>query len=252
MVAMPCQSSAYVATETVLNALRANMVHIYLAEGEMRADHPEIYESNRGLAAEADACVGPWESNRFALHKAMQCEMPREVALVSVMKSSPEIVKEREESGDLPLHVAARANPGLSVIRALVYAYPQALHMRNGDGDLPLHVAIMSDASEEVIRYLLRHNLSSASETDAIGNLPLHSLLWMRYSSSLINEVLEAFPEAVRAKGFNGQLPLHASIRHSPWSSNTILDCFPQAVYETDDDGCLPYDTEPLPRLKVQ
>ncbi|OQS04252.1 hypothetical protein THRCLA_20932 [Thraustotheca clavata] len=63
-------------------------------------------------------------------------------ALELLVESNPELVRDEDQQGNLPLHLACE-NPQipLFVLEKLVYAYPDALWMRNHDKLLPIEIA---------------------------------------------------------------------------------------------------------------
>ena len=59
------------------------------------------------------------------------------------LKRCPNVAKSRDESGNLPLHNAARAGvPCLQIVTALITAHADGLRTENCDGNYPLHVAL--------------------------------------------------------------------------------------------------------------
>jgi ankyrin repeat protein len=67
------------------------------------------------------------------------------------LRSRPGAIRERNQDGELPLHVAADYGEG-DLVRFLARQWPQALRERDLQGKVPLHHA--AEESLEVVEFL--------------------------------------------------------------------------------------------------
>ena len=76
----------------------------------------------------------------------------------------------------IPLLLACRMNPPVSIITSLLKANPSAVFERDSKGRLPLHLACEYGASSRVIRTILNANPQAVSMKDGLGMLPIHKI----------------------------------------------------------------------------
>jgi len=144
--------------------------------------------------------------------------------------------------GRTPLHVAAQFNSSVSVVQALLAAYPDAVKATNNDGNTPLHVAARYSSSVAVVQALLAEYPEAARAKDKHGNMPLHAAAWYSSSESVMQALLTAYPEAAKATNYNGSMPLHvaASKSSSVAVVQVLLAAYPEAAMATNNDGLTP------------
>ena len=58
-----------------------------------------------------------------------------------VYKLYPDAIKIANNDGSLPLHIAAKDNPDINILRILHNLYPDGIKIKNNDGQTPLDIA---------------------------------------------------------------------------------------------------------------
>lgn len=131
------------------------------------------------------------------------------------------------EASHAPLQFVCCCKPPLSIVEAMITAYPDAVEEVDCMGRLPLHVACEYAALPEVIKYLIERYPAALKISDKNGKLPLHSLLenfWGRSDPNLseedgnkqllttIHELLKHSPTAVLAEDIDGMCPIEYAL----------------------------------------
>lgn len=144
-----------------------------------------------------------------------------------------------------------------NLLRLLVAAFPQALLDRDEDGNLPIHVAASgvfssykidatwdgdfeanSGYQKTTIDIYLEANPELASILDGEGKLPLQLALESEHcrpwEDGGIRSILEAYPEAAKIRSLaKGKLPLVIALEnHRDWNNGTaaLLEAYPGAA----------------------
>jgi ankyrin repeat protein len=131
------------------------------------------------------------------LHDA--CERQDTAEILVRTKVHPEEAVREDDRGATPLHIACWTNPPLSVVEALIQAFPGAIQDQDVHGDTPLHVALTNpETNPDVIRALLEACPSAASIANKEGLYPLHKACRYGATEQVVNALLEAYPEALR------------------------------------------------------
>jgi ankyrin repeat protein len=84
---------------------------------------------------------------------------------------NPASVNERDHVVNTPLHLAARNNPNVEVLRYLIARSADA-NARDYNGNTPLHLAARSNSSTEVLRFLVTQS-ADINALDGAGRTPL-------------------------------------------------------------------------------
>ena len=110
------------------------------------------------------------------------------------VQECPDVCKEKDSKGCLPLHCACDTIAPLNVIQLLVEAWPDAVKEKDHDGDLPLHCACFKNASPDVIQCLVEKWPQSIHAMNDSGSTPLayakacdadiHTLSWLEAMES--------------------------------------------------------------------
>jgi ankyrin repeat protein len=131
------------------------------------------------------------------LHDA--CERQDTAEILVRTKVHPEEAVREDDRGATPLHIACWTNPPLSVVEALIQAFPGAIQDQDVHGDTPLHVALTNpETNPDVIQALLEACPSAASIPNKEGLYPLHKACRYGATEQVVNALLEAYPEALR------------------------------------------------------
>lgn len=106
--------------------------------------------------------------------------------------------------GELPIHFTLGMNSAvpLSVIVALISAFPHSVSLYGKNGMMPLHIAVHSNVSIEIVRYLIQMYSDALAVKDEDGKIP------KEYGYDDQDKVLER-PSVC----YKTQDKLHASLR---------------------------------------
>jgi ankyrin repeat protein len=90
----------------------------------------------------------------------------------------PDVCKEKNIDGSLPLHRACSEKAPLNVIELLVETWPNAVKEKDCNGCLPLHIACNNNAPLDVIQLLVETWPDAVKEKDCDGDLPLQHICY--------------------------------------------------------------------------
>ena len=126
-------------------------------------------------------------------------------------------LKEKDSSGDLPLHfvaIRAKGKYALSVFRSIFNAYPSAAEEKGSGGWLPLHLVALymgdGDGGLEAMQLLLTEYPQAAKEKDKYGDLPIHLICRSNSNGAtlaMVRALLSAHPQSINEKGYDGMKP---------------------------------------------
>lgn len=137
-------------------------------------------------------------------------------------------------SGMTPLHYLCERNPPVSIVRALIEAFPiAALKRAMPGGCLALHVAVTWNASLEVVTALLAADEGAVHVKDELGNVPLHSACFSGAKISVLEILLQADPTTVLARNHQGSRPVDVCKRlnhENRQSALALLTSFKRSV----------------------
>ena len=91
-------------------------------------------------------------------------------------------------------------------VNLLLSRYPDAIREADEEGKLPLHVALDSYASDDVVTLTLLEKFPEAARTrDSDGNLPLH---YCGNHLEITKELINIYPESITALNDVGNMSL--------------------------------------------
>uniref|UniRef100_A0A7S3MB41 Uncharacterized protein n=1 Tax=Spumella elongata TaxID=89044 RepID=A0A7S3MB41_9STRA len=156
----------------------------------------------------------------------------------------PRMASSRDNSGDLPIHYAARYSGSLEVIQYLLQANPASTRQR-GEGDLvPLQCGFFNESQHrlEIVTCLLDADPSAAATIGVDGDTALHMAAVQECELDLIERVVRAFPAAATIQNDIGLLPLHAACysKKSLDIVKLLLKVYPQGAQVASVTGMLP------------
>lgn len=169
------------------------------------------------LRANPDATKHLDHHDRLPIHLACCHRDSNSVEVLELLvQSNPEGLQEREEvHGFLPLHVACfkgERNVRQDVVETLLQFFPMGARIPDKNGNLPLHLACKANAPRGVIFALLNTYSDGACKKDSMGRLPLHWACHMGASKRTIQALLTKYPEGARMKESKYHyLPLHVA-----------------------------------------
>lgn len=167
-------------------------------------------------------------------------------ALEIIYESYRNGAKEANESGLLPIHVAAESG-SIECVKYLTTTVPDSVQtLTSGGNSLPLHLACKNYSTVGVITSLCRTTIkfSLASRPDENGELPLHLLLRCGEKADVVavKTLLTCHMNAIAKRDKNGDVPLHIALKHQckPAVIETLLSHFPGSSVIMDGEGHSP------------
>jgi len=136
-----------------------------------------------------------------------------------LVQQNPDCLRERDDKGDLPLHVACRkpatfpVHADYEVIQFLLEQDPAAIYISNNNGALPIHVACQADASIHVVKILAEQDPDSIRERDGCGNLPLHIACLQPAPFPVIQYLVQQDSATLHISNRDRALPIHLACR---------------------------------------
>lgn len=88
----------------------------------------------------------------------------------------PDVCKDRDDKGRVPLHYASELNQSTPIISSLLRIYPVACRIRDSNGHLPIHCALanLQSLSSEALSLLLDEYPDSIKYINEDGDTLLH------------------------------------------------------------------------------
>jgi len=153
-------------------------------------------------------------------------------------------LRERDENGDLPIHIACRKPARFPVIQYLVQQDSGTLHISNQEGALPIHLACRAGASLHQIKYLVEQDQNFVREKDGNGELPVHIACAMMRTENLelFRYLVLQDPATLRIPNNAGELPIHLACRSEAalQAVKFLVEQDPDSVRERDGNANLP------------
>ena len=138
----------------------------------------------------------------------------------------------------LPIHSACARQPPVSIICALLDAFPEGVNARDDNGMYPLHYASANHASVEVIDVLLSaFPDANQLRVEADGALPIHlAAQWGVSSLSVIDLLLAENPSLACARDNDGNISLDLA-KQSEWYScrKQVINRLSEVVAEEEN-----------------
>ena len=132
-------------------------------------------------------------------------------------------------NGETLLHTAIEFNCSIEVMKSILRVVPQVIKEPNHDGKLPIHYAAWKQTSVEVASFLITQYREGLNHKDKkLGNLPLHYTLQYgprgpHADYSLSNLLLTSCPGAVFQWNNAGFYPIHLAAKAQ--CPIALMDC---------------------------
>ena len=124
---------------------------------------------------------------------------------------SPELIRNTDDTGKLPIHIACQSNAPDEVLSMLVEMDPATLEIADHTGALPIHSLCGSGTPVEYasVRYLLEQGgVGALAARNRDGALPLHVFCESTHPSlQTLQYLIQAFPESVTVQTNAGLYP---------------------------------------------
>ena len=91
---------------------------------------------------------------------------------------------------------------------------PRAVGEKNDDGDLSIHIAAANEAPEEVMLALIEADPEICKQADEGGELPLHTAAYNKASAAVLTRMIDAYPDSPKCCDNYKNLPLHVAVQN--------------------------------------
>jgi ankyrin repeat protein len=138
-----------------------------------------------------------------------------------------ELLRSREESGKLLIHIACQANAPVEVLSVLTEMDPTTLQIADYSGALPIHSLFYSGTRTEYtsLRYLVEQGgVGTLAARHCNGVLPLHVLCESTYPSlRIVQYLIQSFPGSVAVQTNSGHYPFMIAAGKSSTATFSVL-----------------------------
>ena len=150
-----------------------------------------------------------------------------------------ELIRHRDDSGKLPIHMACRSNVPVEVLALMLEHDAATLHMADNTGALPLHECCCGAVDDSSVRFLVEHGGvgTLAARNLEEGALPLHVLCGSTNPSlRTVRYMIQSFTGSVAARTNAGQYPFMIAACESSTASLSVV----YELIRTDPDLLIP------------
>ena len=137
----------------------------------------------------------------------------------------PERIRNRDESGKLPIHIACRSKVPVEVLAWVVEHDAATLHMTDNTGALPLHCGCCGAVDDSNVRFLFEQGgVGTLAARNRQGALPLHVLCGStKPSLRTVQYLMQSFPGSVALRTNDGQYPFMTAACESSTASLSVV-----------------------------
>ena len=121
-----------------------------------------------------------------------------------------ELIRIRDDSGKLPIHMACRNNAPVEVVAMLVEMDPTALQLADYSGALPIHECCCGVVNDSSVRFLVEREggVGTLAARNQEGAMPLHVLCGSTNTSlRSVQYLIQSYPGALAVHTNTGQYP---------------------------------------------
>jgi len=159
-------------------------------------------------------------------------KLPQSADILRLMLATdPGLVRERDGSGDLPIHTAA-SGQSFDFCKVLIDLYPESLKVEGSDGYLPVHFAV---SKPDILQYMLCLYPETINARDNAGRLLIHKAA-QRGRVDLVELLLMHDPSAAtkatrHPRNSVNNLPLHLAARAAHTEvAEVLFDAYPESM----------------------
>ena len=136
-----------------------------------------------------------------------------------------DLIRNRDENGKLPIHLACRTNAPVEVLSMLVEIDPATLHIADHAGALPLHECCCGVVDDLSVRFLVEQGgVGTLAARTREGALPLHVLSGSTNPSwRTVQYMIRYFPGSVAARTNAGYYPFVIAACESSTASLSVV-----------------------------
>jgi hypothetical protein len=160
-------------------------------------------------------------------------------ARIWVVKTENRYARDESTCRFLPIHSACARAPPISIVSALLEAYPEGASKQDDNGMYPLHYACANQASADVIELLLNYYPEARFQrVEVSGALPIHlAAQWGVSSIAVMQHMLRDNGSLASARDSEGLSPLEIAIEadyqdHKVEIINILRDAILQETLE--------------------
>ena len=138
---------------------------------------------------------------------------PAQLPALLLQYLDTDLIRKREKSGQLPVHLACEANAPVEVLTLLVEMDPVTLHIADLTGSLPLHLLCCNSGTtptdDASVRFLVEQGgVGTLTARNHRGALPLHNLVASTNPPlRTVQYLIQSFPGAATARTDAGIYP---------------------------------------------
>ena len=152
----------------------------------------------------------PWNPLRIYLPPGnLELKVKHVRTLFSTLDT--ELIRNRDDSGMLPIHIACDTNAPVDILSVLVERDSATLHIADNTGALPIHLLCGNGATAEYasIRYLIEQGgVGTLTARNHEGELPIHILCFTTDPPlRIVQYLIHAFPMSVSMRTNAAEYP---------------------------------------------
>jgi ankyrin repeat protein len=155
--------------------------------------------------------------NQTALNIAIKNKS--DVRIINYMvKKIPELVRERGEDGNLPIHdILENGFADCSMIELFLSSYPDSIYCYNDSRELPLHSCIMYHNKMDVITKIIQAYPEGLIIKDRMGCTPFRYALFLGAGIDIIELMVKAKPECINMGDIIDFMECKGDIKNNKW-----------------------------------
>ena len=141
-----------------------------------------------------------------------------------------ELIRYRDDSGKLPIHIACEASAPIEVLTLVVEMDPATIHIADHTGSLPLHLLCCNSTTmptdDASVRYLVEQEggVSTLAARNHEGALPLHNLVASTNPPlRTVQHLIQSFSGAVAAQTNDGRYPFMVAACNESSASLSVV-----------------------------
>jgi ankyrin repeat protein len=139
-----------------------------------------------------------------------------------------ELIRKRDNSGKLPIHIACEAQAPVQVLFILVEMDPATLRIADHTGSLPIHMLCCSGTTPTdyvSLRYLVdQGGVGTLTARNRMGALPLHNLVAsVNPTLRTVQDWIQSFLAAVTARMNDGRYPFMVAACETSSASLSVI-----------------------------
>ena len=151
----------------------------------------------------------------------------------------PELIRSRDDSGKLPIHIACRNKAPVEVLALIAEQDFATLQMADHTGALPIHEGCGGAVDDSSVRFVVEHGgVGTLAARNQEGSMPLHVLCASTNPPlRTVQYLMQSYPTAMAAQTNSGQYPFMIAADESSTASLSVV----YEVVRTNPDLVTPH-----------